>query len=162
MVNSVLSSLATFYMCSIKVTIEILNQIDKYRKHCLWRGGDVNAKKPPLTTWKMVSKPKSKGGLGVINLRLQNEAWLKNLHTFFNKEDFPWVKLLWSKYYAHGQVPGQVKKGSFWWRSNLKLQNTFKGLAHAEAGTRESILFWQDLWNGHALKLAYPQLFSFV
>jgi hypothetical protein len=35
MVNLVLSSLATFYMCSIKVPITILNQIDKYMRHCL-------------------------------------------------------------------------------------------------------------------------------
>jgi hypothetical protein len=31
MVNSVLSSLATFYTCSIKVPITILEQVDKYR-----------------------------------------------------------------------------------------------------------------------------------
>jgi hypothetical protein len=34
----------------------------------------------------MVTKPKNRGGLGVINLRMQNEALLfKNLHKFFNK-----------------------------------------------------------------------------
>jgi hypothetical protein len=74
LVNSVLTSLPTFYICSIKVPIDILNQIDKYRKHYLWNGGDVNAKKSPLAAWKMVTKPKSKGGLGVIRLRLQNDA----------------------------------------------------------------------------------------
>jgi hypothetical protein len=68
MVNSIPSSLVTFYMCSIKVPIEILNQIDKYCRHCLWRGGDANEKKT-LTTWKMVCKPKSKEGLGVTNLK---------------------------------------------------------------------------------------------
>jgi hypothetical protein len=62
MVNSVLSSLPTFYMCSIKVPQEIWKQIDKYKRHCLWRGGDINAKKPPLVAWKMVTRPKSKGG----------------------------------------------------------------------------------------------------
>jgi hypothetical protein len=31
MVNSVLSSLATFYMCSIEVPISILEQVDNYR-----------------------------------------------------------------------------------------------------------------------------------
>jgi hypothetical protein len=35
LVNSVLSSMATFYMCSIKIPIEILNQMVKYRRHCL-------------------------------------------------------------------------------------------------------------------------------
>jgi hypothetical protein len=49
MINSVLSSLPIFYMCSVKVSIDILNQIDKYRRHCLWRGGDVNDKKPLMT-----------------------------------------------------------------------------------------------------------------
>jgi hypothetical protein len=47
MINSVLSSLTTLYLCSIKLHITILNQIDKYRRHCLRRGG-INAKKPPL------------------------------------------------------------------------------------------------------------------
>jgi hypothetical protein len=45
MVNSVFSSLPTFYMSSIKVPVYILNQINKYRRHCLWYGGDVNDEK---------------------------------------------------------------------------------------------------------------------
>jgi hypothetical protein len=47
LVNSVLSSIATFYMCSIKVPIEILNQIDKYRRHYLWNGGISMEKELP-------------------------------------------------------------------------------------------------------------------
>jgi hypothetical protein len=47
LVNSVLSSIATFYMCSIKVPITILNQIDKYRRHCLWNGGISMEKELP-------------------------------------------------------------------------------------------------------------------
>jgi hypothetical protein len=63
--------------------------------------GDVNAKKPPLAAWKLVTRPKSKGGLSVIRLRLQNDVLLmKNLHKFFNRMDLPWVKLLWFKYYS--------------------------------------------------------------
>jgi hypothetical protein len=67
MVNSILSSLSTFFMSTIKVAIEVLNQIDIYRRHCLWRGGDLNGNKPPLATWKMVCIPKNKGGLGLLN-----------------------------------------------------------------------------------------------
>jgi hypothetical protein len=70
MVNSVLSSLPTFLMCSIKIPIEILNQIDKYQKYCLWRGGEIESKKPPLAAWDLVTRLKMKGGLGVIRLRL--------------------------------------------------------------------------------------------
>jgi hypothetical protein len=53
----------------------------------LWRGGDINAKKkPPMAAWKLVTRPKTKGGLGVIKLTVQNDAFLmKNLHNFFLK-----------------------------------------------------------------------------
>jgi hypothetical protein len=62
----------------------------------------------------MVCKPKLKGGLGIINLILQNEVLLmKNLHKFYNKEELPWVQLIWANYYRNGRVPNQAKKGSF-------------------------------------------------
>jgi hypothetical protein len=76
LVNSILSSMATFYLCSIKVPIEILNQIDKYIRHCVWNGGDINGRKDSLVARKKVTRPKMKGGLGVIKLRVQNEALL--------------------------------------------------------------------------------------
>jgi len=61
--------------------------------------------------------------LGVINLRSQNTTLLlKHLDKFYNKRDIPWVKLIWSTYYADGTIPhaaGEV--GSFWWKDLLKL-----------------------------------------
>ena len=163
MVNSVLSSLPTFYMCSITLPATVIEQIDKYRRHCLWRGSDLNAKKPPLAAWKRVQRPKLKGGLGVINLRTQNTALLlKNWHKFFNKIDIPWVKLIWGKYYSTGALPSDRSKGSFWWRKMLKLLTIYKAMAQAILGHGDTILFWQDLWNGKILKLEFPKLFSFV
>jgi hypothetical protein len=111
----------------------------------------------------MVTKPKLKGGLGVINPRLQNEVLLlKNLDKFYNKQDLPWVKLVWSKYYSNGKVPGHTIKGSFWQRSLLRKLNVYKGIAQAVAGTGESILFWKDIWNGYLLQNQFPHLFSYV
>jgi hypothetical protein len=121
-------------MCFIKIPIPIvvINQIAKYRRHCLWLGGDVNAKKPPLAAWKMVCRPNSKGGMGVIRLRLQNEVLLmKNLHKFFSKADLRWVRLLWTQHYLNGKVLGQRTRGSFLWRSNLKLLNVVLTIATA-------------------------------
>jgi hypothetical protein len=142
MVNFVLSSIPTFYMCAIKVPIEILNQVDRYRRHCLWKGGDTSSKKPSLATWSMVTKPKNRGGLGVINLRMQNL-------------NLPWVKLIWSQYYSNGKVPGAIRRGGFRWRSIVKLLYKYKGIIQAELGSEESILFWTDTWNGRVLEMTY-------
>jgi hypothetical protein len=107
----------------------------------------------------MVTKPKLKGGLGVLNLRAQNEALLmKNLDKFYNREELPWVQLLWTKYYSNGKVSGQSMKGSFWWRSILKLLTTFKGIAEVEAGSGSTILFWKDVWNKPIMEISYPHL----
>jgi hypothetical protein len=62
MVNAVFSSLPTYYMCTLKLPKNVIKQIDKLRRHCLWRGADINAKKPPLVDWKSVCKPKNQGG----------------------------------------------------------------------------------------------------
>jgi hypothetical protein len=44
LVNSVLSSLPTYAMCSLKIPIAVLDFIDRARRHCLWRGSDVMPK----------------------------------------------------------------------------------------------------------------------
>jgi hypothetical protein len=57
---------------------------------------------------------------------MQNEALLiKNLHKFFNKDDLPWVQLLWSQYWyckkrwvlvvKHSQIASQIQRNCTSW-----------------------------------------------
>ena len=66
--NAVLSALPTFHMCALSLPKGVIKQIDKFRKHCLWRGADINSIKSPKAAWEMVYVPKEDGGLGIINL----------------------------------------------------------------------------------------------
>lgn len=109
--KAVFTSLPTFYLCSLELPKSLIKQIDKFRKNCLWQGGEINARKPPKATWKMVCSAKLDGGLGVVDIRKQNEALLlKNLHKFFNKDDLPWVHLVWEKHCKQGKLPSHIKK----------------------------------------------------
>ena len=58
MINVVFSALPTFYLCTFKLQDVVIKQIDKYRKHCLWRGADINAKNPPKAAWELVCLPR--------------------------------------------------------------------------------------------------------
>lgn len=128
--NSVLSALPTFTLCTSKLQDIVIEQIDKYRRHCLWRGSDLQSKKAASATWPMICTSKTEGRLRVINLKTHNEALLmKHLHKFFNRKDIPWVGLVWESYYENGRLPGGTNRGSFWWRDITKLINKFKGLA---------------------------------
>jgi hypothetical protein len=65
LVNSVISSLPTYFMCSLKLPVTVVEMIDKFRKRCLWRGSDLNSKGYNLAAWDKVIVPKNKGGLSV-------------------------------------------------------------------------------------------------
>jgi hypothetical protein len=63
-------------MCSLKLPITVIDIIEKHRKNCLWRGNEFWRKGYNLVAWNLVRRPKDKGGLGVINLGVQNDALL--------------------------------------------------------------------------------------
>lgn len=63
-------------MCTFKLPIYVIEQIDKYRKHFLWDKGDVNRRGGCLVAWKNACMSKDQGGLGIIDLRTQNTAFL--------------------------------------------------------------------------------------
>jgi hypothetical protein len=64
-----------------------------------------------------------KGGLGLKNLRLMNEALLVNhLHKLYNKEDVPWVQLIWNTHYGSGPIPhATTDKSAFWLKDIMEL-----------------------------------------
>jgi hypothetical protein len=63
-----------------------IKKIDKYRKHCLWRGADINAKSPPKAAWEMVCLPKSEGGLGVSPIM---KPYYSRIYTNFSIRQIP-------------------------------------------------------------------------
>ena len=82
-------------MCTLKFPPKLIEMLDRIRRRCLWIKKTAQGEKcNSLAAWNMVCKPENKGGLGVLNLKIQNEALLmKFLHKFYNKLDIPWVQL---------------------------------------------------------------------
>ena len=60
----------TYAMCT-KLPRGVIDNIDRIRKQCLWRGNSDKKRGGNLVAWETVQKLKDKGGLGVTNLRLQ-------------------------------------------------------------------------------------------
>jgi hypothetical protein len=111
--TSVLSSLPTHFLCSLKIYKSIIKIFDCSRRHCLWSKKEDSTTVNDLAAWSVVCRPKNAGGLGVINLEIQNKALLlKQLHKFYNKENIPWVNLVWSLY-GPGAPHAQTCRGSF-------------------------------------------------
>lgn len=111
----------------------------------------------------MVYHPKKHGGLGVLNLRVQNEAMLlKYLHKFYNRMDIPWVTLLWNTYYNTSIPHATDPCGSPWCRDILQLSPSFRGVSRIEIRRGTTALFWKDLWLDGMLSEIYPRAYSYT
>ncbi|WVZ76880.1 LOW QUALITY PROTEIN: hypothetical protein U9M48_024802 [Paspalum notatum var. saurae] len=135
-VNSVITPIITYTMSTIKLHKGVIENIDRARKQCLWRGTNHQQKGGHLAAWETVIKPKKKGGLG--------------------------VHLVWDTYYQ-GKVPHACREiGSFWWKDILKLLHKFRELVVCKAGDGASLLFWEDTWLHEKLAQKFPGLASFA
>lgn len=97
-----------------------------------------------LASWKMICRPKDQGGLGVLNLKVQNIALLiKHLHNHVN---IPWVNLTWQAYYYNNETPHAcTNKDSFWWRDCLSLTDLYRGMASCNVNKGNTTLLWKDV-----------------
>jgi hypothetical protein len=168
LINSVLSSLPNHYLSSLKIHKTIIKIADRSRRHCLWARDEDSNSSHSLAAWSLVCRPKQKGGLGIINFEIKNQALLlKQLHKFYCKADIPWVNLVWSLYATDVPPHAQSKRGSFWWRDVFSLVNTYRSISNSVIGDGTTTLFWKDFWNSGTntetlMSDAFPRLFSYT
>ena len=153
-------------MGSLAVLAGILKQLERIQRQCLWRK-NRDEPAPSLAAWELICRPKNRGGLGILNLGVQNVALLlKHVSNFLNKKDIPWVSLIWNSYY-HERVPqGTSACGSFWWKDICKVMISFREFSWVEVNDGDTALFWSDSWNigdeVSPLQSRFPRLFSYV
>ena len=80
LVNSVFTAMPTFFMCSLILPPQVIKQSDRYRKHCLWSEGDINKKGSYLASWEPTCRPKTKRGLGIVNIQTQEKNPVIEIH----------------------------------------------------------------------------------
>ena len=134
LLNSVISSMPIYLLCSLHIPSGIIKQLERIQRQCLWRRYGKDSGKS-LAAWDLVCRPKRKGGWGILNLTLQNQALLiKQLHKFYNRFQGPWVQLIWNTNY-HNRIPHTTKLcGSFWWKDICQLLDKFIAVSKCSFG----------------------------
>jgi hypothetical protein len=72
------------------------------------------------------------------------------------------VSLIWENYYSNEKLPDHRAKGSFWWRSILKLLTKFKGIAMVQAKQGSTVSLWHDMQKSKIREMEFPELHSFT
>ena len=131
-----------YAMCTIKLHPRVIEHLDKLRRYCLCaKNSEDGVKTNSLAAWELVCRLKSKGGLGIIDIKTQNVALLlKHLFMFYNHGDVPWVTLIWDAYYPCKIPHAMDLVGSFWWRDIMQLSDVFRGTTRVTLGNGSSSL----------------------
>lgn len=75
LLNSVLSTIPLYTLSVYKISITVLNQIDKIRRKFLWQGTSPK-KKYSFLDWQAACIARQFGGLGILDLRHMNLSLL--------------------------------------------------------------------------------------
>lgn len=151
LVKSVLSAILVYYMCCFTLPVWVIDRIDRIRRSFLWGKNEVDKAGISLINWEAACLPKKWGGMGIIDLRVQNTALL--LRWWWRQYEEPtalWTitvtKLRCTGTYTNGPKFWAVK-GSFFWNQLQKLKKPFQWSTGWIIGNGAGISFWQDSWS---------------
>ncbi|KAL5787774.1 hypothetical protein ACOSP7_004723 [Xanthoceras sorbifolium] len=116
-------------MQSIKLPSEVCYKLDKINRNFLW-GHTTDKKTVHLINWDTVCNPKNEGGLGIMKIKVMNQALLaKAGWRLLQGEVGLWGQLLKKKYLKYNTA-GDISTNKY----------------GASIGKGDRIRFWTDLW----------------
>jgi len=86
LINSVLSSLPMFMFSFFEAPKGVIKRLDYYRSRFFWQS-DEHKKQYRLTKWTSLCRPKCFGGLGILDLEIQNKCLLSKWLFMLLNED---------------------------------------------------------------------------
>lgn len=102
LVQTVSFAIANYWLQCFPIPKTILQKINTTCRTFVWTSGTSHSRKIPIS-WKNVCKPKSKGGMNIIDLECRNTVTLMKLMWDLSlKTDFLWVKWM-HMYFIKGQ-----------------------------------------------------------
>ncbi|KAK3220320.1 hypothetical protein Dsin_014290 [Dipteronia sinensis] len=172
LINSVISSIPTYFLSIFKIPIGVAQSIERIQRSFLW-GDGVHKRKLHAVRWEEVCKRKANGGLGIRRILDKNKALLAKWLWRFGKEGQSlWRRVICFKYQIHEKSLywkwKGVKFNSFFvkWIEGLLKEDTNtawvinKGL-QTLVGCGDRADFWTEiLIEGRSLKESFPRCFA--
>jgi hypothetical protein len=75
LINLVLTSMVLFMLSFFQVPRGVLEKIEYFRSRFFWQNDD-HKKKYRLAKWEILCQPKDQGGMGIMNIDIQNQCLL--------------------------------------------------------------------------------------
>ncbi|WMV21816.1 hypothetical protein MTR67_015201 [Solanum verrucosum] len=164
LINSVLDSLPTYVMSLFPIPGKVVENLDKLRRKFLWQG-NKDGKGYSLVNWETALLSKDRGGLGIKNLKLQNESLLKKwLWRYTEERNSLWKEVIIAKYGELNPWCTEITTEPYGvgaWRSIRNLWSQMETNLYIKVGSGTKTKFWKDVWIDQSpLRDLFPDLFQ--
>jgi hypothetical protein len=172
LLNSVLNAIPIFFLSFMKILTKVLKLVTRIQREFLW-GGVRGGRKICWVNWKRICQPKSKGGLGVRDVRRVNLSLLAKWKWRLLQEGAPlWKLVLREKYGENISGVNPVVETrwprfvSGWWKDLITLEggmgaSWFTNNVKRKVSNGRATSFWNEKCIGdQPLALAFPRIFS--
>ena len=145
LLDSCLSGIPTYYMSMYLLNKTCIENLDKHRRRFFW-AGKKKRKAYCMVKWKRVCRSKSKGGLGVKDLRKQNISLLVKWWWKLETQEGLWQKIVKAKYLRNKTVASVRPRvsDSPCWKNLLKVKDTYFCGRRITLRKGDIVRFWYD------------------
>ncbi|WMV55343.1 hypothetical protein MTR67_048728 [Solanum verrucosum] len=143
---------------------KVVENLDKLRRKFLWQG-NKDGKGYSLVNWETALLSKDRGGLGIKNLKLQNESLLKKwLWKYTEERNSLWKEVIIAKYGELNPWCTEITTEPYGvgaWRSIRNLWSQMETNLYIKVGSGTKTKFWKDVWIDQSpLRDLFPGLFQ--
>ncbi|XP_061339245.1 uncharacterized protein LOC133285942 [Gastrolobium bilobum] len=149
--KSVISAIPSFHMQNSMLPVHVCQEIERLQRNFIWGDSDVK-KRAHYVSWEQLCLPKNCGGLGFLDLRRQNAAFMQKLAwKVMNDQNSLWVQVMLGKY-GRNLNPNRalISKGtdSPLWKYICTARDNLSQHLEWVVGNGKETCFWTDLWGG--------------
>jgi len=147
LVNMVITGLLTYSFNLYKWPISLLKQIEQWCRNFIW-AGDILKKGIAIVNCATICSPLENGGLKIINLHHENNAYLLKLAWKCAYSNKHWSLLLKARVLKSKYEFRMVYRSSSLWPAIRQFYSTILYYTSWIVGTCSFINFWNDKWCG--------------
>ena len=143
LVNMVITGFLSYIFHMYKWHISILKQVEQWCRNFIWIG-NILKKVIATVNWATICCPLENGGLKIINLHRENNAYLLKLAWNFAYSNKPWSFLLKSRVLKSKYKLRMVYRSSSIWPEIKHFYDTILEHTYWTVGTGNFICLWNN------------------
>ena len=144
--QAVISATPAYVMQGCILPQRVLSSIDKINRNFVW-GSTNEVKRMHMVSWKKITKPKARGGLGVHDAKGRNVSLAAKLCWRMDQStNAKWAEVLRKKYQV--RLDRKSKAHFRVWTAVLKGKEVCNKGSKWTIGSNSSLSFWFDKWMG--------------